>query len=292
MMFVTTDHSDVIPSQTPLIGRIPTPPPRPIPAYPSQLIGVVYDGDTIVGNGFVLNVTTACFCSSDDEPASLTDVGIPASHAAEFSAAGRGIHSRNLFISNLVVNNQAEEKVHIHTALFNTPLCGGLNTTGTPVCETILHSHKYATVQMEYMTDGTTASIAQKDVRVREELADADLSKWAYFAMEAILGAGVQTEPLPAQVPGMISPILWWATVDLMAIDPAMFEAGMETFFTLMFRAGVQRTYATAGAKCVRNIVDTANTYIEMQSYGVTSSLAAVIIQVRLCEVEVLLLYS
>ena len=252
----------------------------------------MYDGDTIVGKGFVLNITTACFCSSNDGPSSLTDVGIPATHAAEFSAAGRGIRSRNLFITNLVVNDPTNQEVHVHSALFNTPLCGGLNTTGTPVCQTTLHSHSHATIQMEYMTDGTTASIAQKDVRVREELDSADLNQWAYFALNAVLGDGVQTNALPAQVPGMLSPIMWWATVDLMAIDPAMFEAGMETFFTLMFRAGVQRTYGTAGAKCVRNIVDTANTYIQMQSYGVTSSLAAVIIQVRLCVVEELLSYS
>ena len=239
----------------------------------------MYDGDTIVGNGYVLNITTQCYCSSDDTPASLEAVGIPAAYSSDFSSAGRGIHSRNLFISNLVVNNVADETVHVHTALFNTPLCGGLNTTGTPVCETVLHSHKNAIIQMEYMTDGTTASIAQKDVRVREETDKADLNNWAHFALQAVLGQGVQTSALPAQVPGMISPILWWATVDLMAIDPAMFEAGMETFFTLMFRAGVQRTYATSGAKCVRNIVDVVNTALKMEQYGVDSSLAAVCIQ-------------
>ena len=164
------------------------------------------------------------------------DVGVPQAYAQQFSDAGRGIRTRNLFMSNVVVNKPDESQVHIHTALFNTPLCGGLNTTGTPVCETILHSHHHAKIQMEYMTDGTTASIAQKFVDIREIQNEADLNDWAYFAIKSILGDGVHTYPLPAQVPGMISPILWWATVDLMAIDPAMFEAGMETFFTIAFR--------------------------------------------------------
>jgi hypothetical protein len=244
-----------------------------------QLIGVVNDGDTIVGNGYTIDILSNCYCSSDDSAASLESVGVPQADSALFQSAAHSIQSRNIFMTNSMAKFSSNNSVVVYTAFFNTPLCGGLNTTGTPVCTTVFSNHKNAIVQMEYMTDGTTASIAQKHVEVREEKDDADIQTWVYFALQAILGTGVTTNPLPSQVPGMMSPILWWTTADLMAIDPALLEAGMETMFTIAFRAGMQRTYGTEGQKCVRNIVDPANTYIWMVQYGIDSSTAAVVIQ-------------
>ena len=133
---------------------------------------------------------------------------------------------------------------------------------------------------IEYVTDGTTASIAQKFATTRSVDHEADLNVWAYTAMENMFGQGVTQIPLPSQVPGTLTSLLWWASSDLMSIDPAFVEAGLETMMTIVFRAGVQRSYSTAGNACIRDIVDETQTTIIMQQHGVDASTAAIVIQV------------
>jgi hypothetical protein len=242
-----------------------------------QLIGVVMDGDTIVGDGFLLDILSDCQCSASHLPDDLESVGVPTANKQAFTDAYLAVNSRNIFMVSALEKN--DTAIVATGMLVNTPLCGGLNMTGMPVCRTVFSNHRTAEVMVEYMTDGTTASIAQKFAFIRKETGEADLGTWAYAALNNILGAGVQTIPLPSQVPAMMTPILWWTTADLMAIDPALLEAGLETFYTILFRAGIQRSYATEGNKCVRNIVDPAQTILSMSDYGYQTALAALIIQ-------------
>ena len=206
---------------------------------------------------------------------------MPADRAQAFSDVSKTLTSNNIYMVSTLTNLVADSQIKATAAFVNSALCGGLNMTGMPVCTTTFSNHREAVVKMEYMTDGTTASIAQKDVRVRAYLDQApDLNLWAYEALDNILGSGVQVIPLPSPVPAMMSPLLWWTTADLMAIDPALLEAGLETTYTILFRAGVQRTYSTEGQKCIRNVVDDGHTTVTMLEYGHQAASAALIIQV------------
>ena len=190
----------------------------------------------VVGRGLTINISTQCTCSEDESATSLEKEGVSHAYSAAFSAAVTAAPTHNMFMSTLVTNYLENSTFRVTTVLINSMLCGGLNSTGVPVCQTDFSDHKTAEVLMEYMTDGTTASIAPKYVEVRKIDGDADINAWAHTAMVHLLGAGVQTIALPSQTPAMISPLLWWATVDLMAIDPAMIEPGLETTFAILFR--------------------------------------------------------
>ena len=242
-----------------------------------QLTGVVMDGDTIVGDGFELKIFTHCECSANETAASLVEVGLPASVADAFSTATINADRRNYYMTmHIELNDTA---VIIYNSLLNTPLCGGLDILSVPICKTDFYDHKSATILVEYMTDGTTASIAQKTAYTRTINGDADIT-WAYAALQNMFGTGVTTHTIPSQVPGMMTPLFWWTTPDLMAMDPALLEAGLETMFTMIFRAGVQRTYNTHGASCIRNVVDTQKTVLKMKADGAGVASAALIIQV------------
>jgi hypothetical protein len=243
-----------------------------------QLTGVVSDGDTIVGDGFLIDILTNCRCSVDDTVDSLKAVGVPDAQAASFRAEITGSDRRNWYLVNHLAHNGTDAMI-VYSAVLNTALCGGYETTSTPICITDFSNHKKATIMMEYMTDGTTASIAQKFAFIRDIGDAANVDVWAFDALQNILGSGVTKFPMPSQVPGTLTSLMWWTSTDLMCIDPALLEAGLETLFTMLFRAGIQRTYNTDGATCVRNVIDESQTILYMYSYGVDSSLAALIIQ-------------
>lgn len=67
------------------------------------------------------------------------------------------------------------------------------------------------------MTDGTTASIAQKEVKVRSYNDKADLA-WLSLALTRFMGGDVSSFSLPPTVAGMLPTVLWWCSPDLMAI--------------------------------------------------------------------------
>ena len=227
----------------------------------------------------MIEISTDCVCSDSNFAADLEYAGVPADRAQAFTDASKSATSNNMYLISTLTNYPSEMKITATTAMVNTPLCGGLNMTSMPVCTTTFANHSQAIVMMEYMTDGTTASIAQKDVRVRELTEAADLNTWAFGALSNILGSGVIKVALPSQIPAMMSPLLWWTTADLMAIDPALLGAGLETMYTILFRAGVQRSYSTAGQQCVREIVNPTLSKISMQDYGYKAALSALIIQ-------------
>jgi hypothetical protein len=44
--------------------------------------------------------------------------------------------------------------------------------------------------------------------------------------------------------------LFYWASSSLQATDPSLLEVGLETFFTIVFHGGVQRTYGHDGSLC------------------------------------------
>ena len=239
-----------------------------------QLTGVVNDDDTIVGEGYTIDIATSCHCAQKADANTLLAASTitPYEDGSIFAYPdATGADNVNISMISSVGRDMDANTVTIRSVILNSPLCWEV---ATPVCETTLSNHNRASIMVKYMTDGTTASIAQKFSMTRKVLEAADVTTWAYAAMQSVLGATPVEYPLTPTIPGMMTPILWWTTSDLTKFDVTLVEAGLETFYGILFRAGVQRSYSTDGSTCVRNIVDESRTLLVMDS---TAALALTI---------------
>ncbi|KAJ1340509.1 hypothetical protein BSLG_004895 [Batrachochytrium salamandrivorans] len=232
-----------------------------------QIIGVVNDGDTIIGSGFLTNIQTSCNCISNNITGVMS-AGLSNTTAAELLAA-HGTLGFDLGIASNIDLSKNLTKITIKTMLSGTLICGGRNATYVPICTTVLSNHMKGTVIMSYMTDGTTASIAPNKVGIRSIDGVADIQTWLSAATTTILGGITTAIPLPSTIPGVLNPLLWWASPNLMTVDPALIEGGIETMFSILLRAAIQRTYSAHGDVCGRNIAVEARSIITMSAYGV-----------------------
>nr|KAJ3421776.1 hypothetical protein HK105_002333 [Polyrhizophydium stewartii] len=231
-----------------------------------QIIGAVNDGDTIVGPGFITTISTKCRCVQNNNITSLRTQGV----SNDTAAAILGLSSQlgpNLGLTSYIEVNST--LISVKTLISGSTICGGHNFSFLPMCTTSFSDHKSALVLMRYMTDGTTASIAPESVDVRAVLDDANLDIWVGAALKSILGGELSSFSLPSTIPGVLNPLMWWTSPNLMTIDPALVEGGIETLFSILLRAGTQRTYATHGEVCGRNVAIEGQSIVRMAPYGV-----------------------
>ena len=162
--------------------------------------------------------------------------------------------------------------LNYHTA------CGGDQSYSPQfsICTTNITNHKHASVVASYMSDGTSSSIALKKVLVRQQGDIADLS-WTYLALKTILGGDISTTILPETIPGSVSTILWWSSVNLQGISPAFLDVGIEAMYTLVLRAGMQRTYPIKHDFCTQNVADESFVVLTISSSGYTYGMCFVI---------------
>ncbi|TPX30873.1 hypothetical protein SmJEL517_g05674 [Synchytrium microbalum] len=250
-----------------------------------QIIGAVNDGDTIVGSGYTTDISTSCTCSPSISAAGFQAAGVPSADAATVYADYMAITSSMGLAS--VVNYNATAVV-IHSALLGSGLCGGINQTQfTLICETTMSNHSASTIRVSYMTDGTTASVAQRNVDVLSIDSTANMT-WVQTAMYAIMGGKYSSINLLQTVPGTLNTLMWWTSTDLVAINPNYVEAGLETTFSLLLRAGTQRTYTTHGSSCIRNIQVGGQSILLMKSYGVISTVISLSLQLVFTVISIL----
>ncbi|KAL2916459.1 hypothetical protein HK105_203892 [Polyrhizophydium stewartii] len=232
-----------------------------------QFISDVGDGDKVVGPGFSADISTNCECAPSIDLDGLSAVGVSSNIApsllAEYAGLNGGTGMANAFINGT-------SSLNIITMLSRTNICGGINETNTfvPVCFTEISNHRHAEIMIQYMSDGTMASIAPRQVEIRSLLGAADLQYWLSNAMNAILEGPFSHTRLPPTFPGAVNPLLWWATPNLIALDPSLIEAGIETMFAVLLRAGVQRTYISEGDTCVHNMEILGVSSLDLADYG------------------------
>jgi hypothetical protein len=239
-----------------------------------QILGSVNNGDTISGLGFSTEIYSECQCT-----AGLNVTDIQAVDSDLDDAAAELLLQAYHDLKALGIANHIDFKDNstiVSTLIYGTRVCGGMSGTYVPLCKTTFYEHRKAVVQIEYMTDGTTASIAPKTISVRAELGPAKIS-WLNAALLAILEGETNSISLPASVPSALSGLLWWATPNLLTIDPALIEGGIETMFTVLLRAGMQRTFSTHGSFCTRNVALSGKCIIQMKPYSVTIGVIIII---------------
>jgi hypothetical protein len=171
-----------------------------------QLTDVCQDGSTILGPGFVTNLTTECYCSTSATTAALSAVSFPSSLAATASGYVQTLGLSPGWVN--AVTQNANGSIQISTILTGTNVCGGVNSTSpsTPVCLTTIFSQEPAVVQVTYKTDGTPASIAAEIAQAMSIDAEnpADLD-YLYTAIKNFFdGQDVQYNILPPHWPGTL----------------------------------------------------------------------------------------
>jgi len=249
-----------------------------------QLIGAVNDGDTLLGDGFIVEILTSCTCKRANTAAELIADGFDSTLAASFLDAYESMNDEIGVISHFVEN---ENNITVTTALHGYGICGGYKTRELPVCTTEFSNHIHATIQMEYGTDGTPASIASLYANIRERKGPANIT-WLAHALNSMFptsptlngnGTDLSITYLPPTVPGMINPIMYWTTSDLLAINPSLFEAGIETFFSISLRSGIMRTFDTYGSDCTKNVAIENTSQVHISDYAAIAAYIGLIFQ-------------
>ncbi|KAJ3241654.1 hypothetical protein HDU78_001725 [Chytriomyces hyalinus] len=241
--------------------------------FPPSLISPLNDGDTIQGLGFSADISTVCHCSTGFDAASFAAAGVDKSQAEAVLEAYRNLKKQPGITFGTIIQN---DSLVISNVFSGYPVCGGNNPgkRNLPlVCSTTISNHQALMVEIEFMTDGTTASIAPNIVNPMYIVSTADIKRWLSFAIVKMTNGPVSFHETPATVPGSLSPLLWWTSPNLMAIDRALVEAGMETMYAILFKGAIQRTYSTMATGCPRkNMLASYHSLIMISDSAFTSS--------------------
>ncbi|KAI9342020.1 hypothetical protein BDR26DRAFT_859944 [Obelidium mucronatum] len=255
--------------------------------YPPTLISGLNHGDTIVGLGFTVDILSTCKCSGGVDVESFTDAGVDATQA-------------NITVQNFLAMNQKMgltfSMVHDNNTITLSNVFSGVNLCGGAganmflplVCSTVMTNHQAAELEIEFMTDGTTASIAPNIVTLVSTLGTADVKDWLSFGMNAIVNGPTSHYIMPPTVPGSLYPLLWWTSPNLIAVDRALVEAGMETMYAILFKGAIQRTYTPAATQCSKKntrISHQSKIGMQMQGFYITLAMLSIQMAISICSI-------
>ncbi|KAI9351332.1 hypothetical protein BDR26DRAFT_929801 [Obelidium mucronatum] len=232
-----------------------------------QLDGAVGSGDTILGQGFQMLVATNCQCTDVSSPIVIQEHIMNMQEQKTIMTALQNLSVP--FIMTFDSITATNTSFGSYSTIGNMQICGGISDYVVPICYTTVGGFQDASVAATFMTDGTTASIAlvnsvAEHVDPRESAVTVDSM---IYAMNAIWPAG-QVFPLVSNVAGMMNALLYWCSSDLIAVDPTLLDPGMETAYSILLRAGMQRTWDSAGSTCVREISREDQTVVNLTPWG------------------------
>ncbi|ORY38822.1 hypothetical protein BCR33DRAFT_768968 [Rhizoclosmatium globosum] len=247
--------------------------------FPPALISVVNNGDVIQGLGVSVDISTSCKCSKNLTSAGLVAAGVDPSHVDQVLQEYLNLNRMPGITFGVITNN---DSIVISNLFSGYGLCAGLNPILSQplVCSTTMNNHQQRLLEISFMTDGTTASIAPNVVSSVAVIGPADVKTWLSFAVNALLNGPVSSYLTPATVPGSLGPLLWWTTPNLIGIDRALVEAGMETMYAILFKGAIQRTYIPKGTQCPRkNLISSTQSRIAIMQSGYIASVVFLAIQ-------------
>jgi len=230
------------------------------PTYPSsmfvlspQLDDSCNDGTTIVGSGYSINISTSCSCAASYSSTDLVTAGVDSTIVSSYIAGLNSLGYSQGMVSYMTLNGDA---INITQSLTATGQCGGVSSSSPPVlvCQTSMFNHRQVTAVMEYITDGTTSSIAAAYVSIRS-IGDVGDISWPYNSLLNMLGGQLSTIALPTTYPGSVNTLLWWTTTNFQGISNTDLEPGLEAYWSLISRASWQRSFSTSGESCVQSII-------------------------------------
>jgi hypothetical protein len=215
-----------------------------------QLIDATVEGTTLFGKGLIHTIQTSCNCAYSEDETALVAAGILPENFAS-TVSNINILDTSVGLVNSV--EVAEGQVIITSALTGTAVCGRTNTASQPipVCKTAIYDPHLGIIQIAYMTDGSSGSVAPERVQIREQLEPYDIA-WLEHGFKTLFGDTGYVR-LPPTFPGSINPLLWWTSSNMQSVSPSSLEKGIETTFAILSKLAIQRTYRTGGDLCSQN---------------------------------------
>ncbi|KAJ3252522.1 hypothetical protein HK103_001423 [Boothiomyces macroporosus] len=231
------------------------------------LVDTCEDGTTIEGPGYVASLLSTCACANSLNANDMEIAGVDPNVAPQMA-------SQVSLLSNISgIINYVEyvdhQTVNVTSILTGTQLCGQSIPSNEPypVCVTTINNHLEALILVQFMTDGTSASIAPALSTIVSTGAPANIT-WIYQSLVNILGGTISSTTLPQVYPGAQNPLLWWMTSNMITLDPSILEPGMETTIALILRGAVQRTFSSIGTSCVQSVIDDNYTILYITDLG------------------------
>ncbi|KAJ3267873.1 hypothetical protein HDV01_003868 [Terramyces sp. JEL0728] len=232
-----------------------------------QLVDTADDGTTIVGDGFVSTIATSCNCIPTGNSSYLVDANITGNIATNMSQQLLEFDSTPGMVNYVYMESST---VKITTLLSGTNVCGSTSPTQVsyPICSTSISDHFHASISTTFMTDGSPASIAPKFVEILSVGQPANIT-WLFAAFKNIFGGDAESATdLPQTYRGTINPLLWWTSPNMEVVNAALLEAGMETMFSILGRAGAQRSFTHTSAKCEQSVINSAYVVLKISKTG------------------------
>ncbi|KAI8837817.1 hypothetical protein BC829DRAFT_404878 [Chytridium lagenaria] len=195
----------------------------------------VGDGDTIVGPGYHMYITSTCSCHNTSNP-DVVRKGILT--AQDIAAIRPALNQSNHFVmlSTNVTVSTIEDMVSFSIIPGNIKTCGGLRAEVMPVCYT---------------------EWSVRSSRMERQLPLLSLiPKFKNFKRDR--------RPLPSS-----------RLSDLIGVDPSLQDVGIETMVSILLRAGFQRNFKTKGSSCPKReeVMDTS--FIVLRDWSNLSILPA-----------------
>ncbi|KAJ3239908.1 hypothetical protein HDU78_002566 [Chytriomyces hyalinus] len=245
-----------------------------------QLDGSVGSGDTIVGKGFSMMVASECECV-DLADRSAVERGI-LSEADQLNFKNAYSNTSAAFMMRFGTTTYTNESLTTVMAIGNMHICGGIRESVVPTCTTVIHGLHDAMVQASFLTDGTPASIALVDSVIESYSPITTITIPAVKQSLDYIWPTSTVFPLVSNVAGMLNAMLYWTSSDLVAVDPTLLSAGIETLHSMILRAGFQRSFDSKGSSCTRIVSRTDQTVVYLTSWGSACIYAAGTVQIFL----------
>ncbi|KAJ3255334.1 hypothetical protein HK103_006357 [Boothiomyces macroporosus] len=244
-----------------------------------QLIDAASLTTVIQGDGFVTTLSTSCICAANIDIETLESIGYDSATAtAMYAAAPPQDFTKTGFISNVATPQNGG--FNVTTILTGSTACAmtAENVRLYPICTTQIYDHKKATISMEFATDGSPASIAAVNAHILNVGDTANIT-WIYQSLVNILEGETSFYLLPQTYNGAVNPLMWWTTTNMIAVDPAILEPGIETMIGILLRSGVFRSFSSKGYSCPQSVINPDYLIIYISDFGYGMGIAFVIIE-------------
>lgn len=177
--------------------------------FSPQLIDAAVDGTTIIGKGFQADFHTVCECSVSSSASDLAAVRVNPSIVGNLSKILSSYKNEPAWANNVMYDSD-RKVINITTGITGSHICGGFNTTmpAVPVCYTSVSNHFATNIWVQYKTDGTSASIAAKDIKEHEGYTKKANMSYLNTAMKSFFettsDTDISSHALPAHWPGKL----------------------------------------------------------------------------------------
>ncbi|ORY52423.1 hypothetical protein BCR33DRAFT_317536 [Rhizoclosmatium globosum] len=232
-----------------------------------QLMGAVGDGDTIIGLGFYMNISSSCACvqpmnvptpllSQNQSLIKLSDLAV---YPLDYVIQDHHISSTAIILSPRYCNDSKK----------------------VPMCVTNITDIMDVEVLSTFSTDGTTASIALVKSQFYQTTENQQIGGTAiHGALSTILRTN---ESNTIAMSGILKAAFLGSPFSGNATQKVSLEAAMEMLYSILLRAGIQRTFDTDGLSCPRYKIQKDRTMVFLNSTGSLAIFFVASLQLVLC---------